>query len=81
MVIIEWRTTYDPEHRWYRATDKVNAAVGQAEVTKLSPWTKVQFRAITQNSYGNGPACEPTKFENCETAPSRKSINKYHLSV
>jgi hypothetical protein len=72
VVVIEWRTTYDPELRWYKTPDKINATDGVATVENLSPWTKVQFRATTQNSYGNGPPCEATKFEDCETAPSRK---------
>ncbi len=72
VVVIEWRTTYDDAGRWYKVSEKVNATVGQARVANLSPWSKVQFRAITQNSYGDGPVCEPTKFESCETSPTRK---------
>jgi hypothetical protein len=72
VVIIEWRATYDPVDSWSRVPWKVNATVGQAKVENLPPWSTVRFRAIAQNSYGNGPACEPTTSESCETSPTRK---------
>lgn len=76
-VIIEWQTTYDPEDRWYRVPVKVNANVGQAKVNNLTAWSKVQFRAITQNIYGDSPVSERTYFESCVTSSTRK----YMMSI
>lgn len=74
VVIIEWRTTYDPPSRWYTVPRTVSAIEGQTKVSKLSPWSKIQFRAMARNSYGNSPACRPTQFESCETSPTRKYL-------
>ena len=75
-VIIEWQTTYDPED-WYRVPVKVNANVGQAKVNNLTAWSKVQFRAITQNIYGDSPVSERTYLESCLTSSTRK----YMMSI